>query len=80
MLGVSSSMKIGVSLKMKSSAWHYEDVPVLKFKVSGCKNEGKVGVVSIGLFEYELSFSILSRNILLVSLYSVIRGSVLVNI
>ncbi|CAI9280779.1 unnamed protein product [Lactuca saligna] len=79
-LGVSPSMKIGVSLKMTSSGWHSEDVPLSKFKILGCKNEGEVGVVSIGLLDFKLNISIVSNNILLILPCSVIRDSILVNI
>lgn len=54
-------MKIGVYLEIKSMNWRSKDALVLKFKILGYKNEGRVGVVPIGLLESKLSFSILSK-------------------
>lgn len=52
MLEIAPSVKIGTCLDIKSSAFRFEDVPLSKFKILGCKNEGGVGVVSIGLLEF----------------------------
>ncbi|CAI9299855.1 unnamed protein product [Lactuca saligna] len=58
---------------------HSEDAPVSKFRILGCKNEYGVGIISIGLLDYELSLSIISNNIILVSLFLLICSSIMVS-
>lgn len=79
-LAVAPSVKIGMCLEMKSANWCSKDARFLKFKIMGYKNESEVGVVSIVLLEFELSFFILSNSIFLVSPSLVIPCLILVNI
>ncbi|CAI9297112.1 unnamed protein product [Lactuca saligna] len=79
-LAVAPFVKIGMHLEVKFVSWCSKDAPILKFKIMGYKNERRVGVVSIGLLEFEISFFILPNSILLVSPSLVIPCSILVNI